>query len=236
MEGGSLYEILHERKPVPWSMLQKVRILRHIARGIASIHLKNIIHRDIKSMNILLDLKGTAKLADLGCAGFIRDDRMRTLGIGSPLWMAPEVNTGNYSFPSDIFGYGVVTYEVFNEILPDYDRKAASVVIPAGCIGYPVIKKCTELDPSLRPSSHGLIEMMDSLIVTFVSTVTRVLKMESKTDLTHAPREDDIDSWYNILLLHDRDTFDTLLSTGLNCLPQLSVPLSTVHTNVPHTH
>src|SRR4051812_15953461 len=48
MDGGSLYEILHERKPVPWSMLQKVRILRHIARGIESVHSKNIVHRDIK--------------------------------------------------------------------------------------------------------------------------------------------------------------------------------------------
>jgi len=232
MEGGSLYEILHERKPVPWSMLQKVRILRHIARGIESIHAKNIVHRDIKSMNILLDNKGTAKLADLGCAGVIRDPNViRTMGIGSPLWMAPEVKTGNYSFPSDIFSYGVVTYEVFNETLPDYDRKALCVIIPTGCIGFPVIKKCTELDPVLRPDSHGLIEMMDSLITTFVSTVTRVLKMDCKADaLQGAPKDSDIDAWYNILLPYDRETFDTLLSTGLNCLPTQDIPISAVHT------
>lgn len=107
----------------------QVRILRHVAKGIEAIHAKSIIHRDLKSMNILLDANGNAKIADLGCACFHK--LTMTMNVGSPyvfivsflfsflfpyndsLWMAPEVSkSGSYSFPADIFSYGVVAFEV----------------------------------------------------------------------------------------------------------------------------
>jgi len=219
MEGGSVYEILHEKKngPVTWSMLHKVRILRHVAKGIESVHAKNIVHRDLKSMNILLDSNGIAKLADLGCASF--SSSIHTVNVGSPLWMAPEVhNSQEYSYPCDIFSYGVVTFEVFNEILPDYNMKQRCVLIPDVCIGFPVIKKCTQTDPSLRPNSHGLVEMMDALIQTFVEMVARVINMNMKGTQNNFPQSDDLEHWYNVLLSYERDVFDVLLSTGMNTL------------------
>lgn len=215
MECGSIYEIIHEKRngPVIWSMLQKVRILRHVSKGIESVHAKNIVHRDLKSMNILIDSKGTAKLADLGCASIASS--INTLDVGSPLWMAPEVHSGNYSYPCDIFSYGVVTFEVFNESLPDYNMSQRSVLIPEDCVGYPIIKKCTQHDPALRPTSHGLVEIMDSLILTFVSAVTRVIEQNHKGTQV-LPAQNEVERWYQILLNYEKEIFDTLLSTGLN--------------------
>ncbi len=54
MDGGSLFDIIHKTGNVKWSMLQKARILRHIAKGIDSIHREAIVHRDLKSMNVLV--------------------------------------------------------------------------------------------------------------------------------------------------------------------------------------
>eukprot|EP01126_Amoeba_proteus_P066244 TRINITY_DN9545_c0_g1_i1.p1 TRINITY_DN9545_c0_g1~~TRINITY_DN9545_c0_g1_i1.p1 ORF type:complete len:227 (-),score=46.22 TRINITY_DN9545_c0_g1_i1:4-684(-) len=223
MDGGSLYEIIHgKNSPVPWSLLRRVRILRHIAKGIESIHSKNIVHRDLKSMNILLDSKGTAKIADLGCSRVIREEARLTLtmGVGSPLWMAPEVHSRSYSFPADVFSFGVVTFEVFNEKLPDFNPARRCVVIPEDCIGYPVIKRCIELEPTSRPTCHGLIDMMDTLITTFTMTVAHVIRVNYKGGDDSVPPEDDVDTWYNMLLGYDRDTFDVLLSCGLNTMPR----------------
>ena len=59
-----------------------------------------------------LDSKGIAKIADLGCSRFLREETM-TIGIGSPLWMSPEVQKGGaYNYSADVFSYGVICYEV----------------------------------------------------------------------------------------------------------------------------
>ena len=59
--------------------------------------------------------------------------------------------------------------------------------------------------------------MMDNLIATFTSTVARVIRMNYKGD-DPIPNEQDIDTWYKMLLSYERDTFDVLLSNGLNTL------------------
>lgn len=53
MKHGALYDLIH-KKEIQWSMLAKYRVIRHIGLGLKSIHHLNIVHRDIKSMNILV--------------------------------------------------------------------------------------------------------------------------------------------------------------------------------------
>jgi len=216
MDGGSLYDVIHKGEKVIWSMLQKVRIMRHIAKALESVHKLNIIHRDLKSMNILLDRVGIAKLADLGCSRMVRPETM-TVGVGSPLWMAPEVaNSSNYSFPSDIFSFGVVFFEIFNEKFPEYNTTLKRVVINSDCIGYSIIKECTTLEPEKRPTASQVIDSLDLLITTFTKSVAKVVATSYPGDAKNFPMEDDVSTWYNILLKYDRETFDVLLASGLS--------------------
>jgi len=53
-----------------------------------------------------------------------------TLNRGSPLWMAPEVKGGVYSFAADIYSLGIVFYEIFQGVLPPIDEKTREVHIP----------------------------------------------------------------------------------------------------------
>lgn len=153
-----------------------------------------------------------------------------TIGIGSPLWMSPEVHKGGaYTFSADIFSYGVICYEVFNERLPDYDVEARIVVIPEDCVGYAIIRECIHRTPSRRPTAAQLIEsvrisservfqshvdQMDLLISSFSITVAKVVLSNYDGDPHELPRVDDVSGWYNVLLSYDRQTFDLLLSSG----------------------
>tara|TARA_B100000795_G_scaffold258800_1_gene233220 strand:+ start:2250 stop:3062 length:813 start_codon:yes stop_codon:yes gene_type:complete len=69
LNGGDLFSRL-ERKTHTLSWTDRLIILRDIAEGMAFFHSKNMIHRDLKSLNVLLDLKGRAKIADFGLSRF----------------------------------------------------------------------------------------------------------------------------------------------------------------------
>lgn len=62
--------------------------LRQILNGLVYLHTKQVIHRDIKGANILVDTKGVCKLADFGCSTLAEEFSSLS---GSPNWMAPEV-------------------------------------------------------------------------------------------------------------------------------------------------
>lgn len=79
---------------------------RHVALGVAWLHKNGIMHRDIKSMNVLVTDDYSCKLTDFGTAKLLGQQQvMMTLNTGSPLWMAPEVKVGQYGFPADVFRY-----------------------------------------------------------------------------------------------------------------------------------
>ena len=94
---GSLRDLMdHMDKPL------QEHVVAHVCMGalagLAYLHSKNIIHRDIKAANILLDGNGTPKLADFGVSRQMADTWAKTM-VGTPLWMAPEVAKMNsYSF------------------------------------------------------------------------------------------------------------------------------------------
>jgi hypothetical protein len=122
---------------------------------------------------------------------------------------------------------------VFNECLPNYSFEGKCVVIAPTCIGYPIIKQCSQFTATDRPSAYFVIDMMDSLIVTFVSSVMTFLKVNSNLKFDHTNFDnDEISYWYNILLHYDRQTFDVLLSNALETLaPRNHVRNGLVQTN-----
>jgi mitogen-activated protein kinase kinase kinase 9 len=83
------------------------------ARGVHYLHSCNppVLHRDLKSLNLLLDESGRVKLADFGWTKGL--DNYMTGKIGTYQWMAPEVIASQkYSEKADVFSYGIILWEI----------------------------------------------------------------------------------------------------------------------------
>ncbi|XP_071485244.1 interleukin-1 receptor-associated kinase 4-like [Diadema antillarum] len=137
MSGGSLKDRLaltgQWREPLTWQ--ERMSIARGAASGLKFLHDSGFIHRDIKSANILLDGQLTAKVCDFG---LVRD-RSESLGtdathfntqitIGSTLYMAPEAASGEYSYRTDVYSFGLVLLELLTGMLNRHEAFILSVV------------------------------------------------------------------------------------------------------------
>lgn len=141
----------------------------HVAAGIINglkfLRKHNIIHRDIKSDNIIM--KGsTPKIIDFGFAKILShpEERLNDY-LGTPLYMAPQVQQGqSYSSKCDIWSFGVLLFEMVFKQLPWFDRckdrlliavMTKPLVFPFQC-GYPqltwLIERCLIHDEALRIS------------------------------------------------------------------------------------
>ncbi|KAG8386371.1 hypothetical protein BUALT_Bualt03G0141900 [Buddleja alternifolia] len=117
MPNGSLYDSLHgSGKPPGW--VKRTRFALQVARAVQFLHSSNppIIHRDIKSSNVLIDSKFNSRLSDFGLAlrGHVEDVKVKctppagTLGYLDPGYLAP----GDLSTKSDVFSFGILMLEL----------------------------------------------------------------------------------------------------------------------------
>ncbi|OQR98064.1 protein kinase [Achlya hypogyna] len=119
MEGGDLQARLQSTRDLPWA--HKVLWARHIALGLVYLHGQHVIHRDVKSRNVLLTADGDAKLADLGIARHVTEESM-TNAVGTYRWTAPEVLKGkHYDTKADIYSFGMVLTELDSHAMPYAD-------------------------------------------------------------------------------------------------------------------
>jgi calcium-dependent protein kinase len=84
-------------------------------------HKKNIVHRDLKLENTLLEKSkdlDQIKIIDFGTSQIIDDDEKLTLKIGTPYYIAPEVLSQNYGFKCDIWSCGVIAYMLLSGTPP----------------------------------------------------------------------------------------------------------------------
>jgi serine/threonine-protein kinase len=150
-----------------------------IARGLAVAHARNMVHRDIKPQNILIDAEGRAKLTDFGISRQLEQDGMTATGrvLGTTDYVAPEQAMGRKVDPrTDIYSLGVVLYEMLigqvpfaadsqvgvamkhvNEELPDVQRRRPDVSAAVAL----VVERATAKDPAER--YQQVSEMIDDL-------------------------------------------------------------------------
>lgn len=121
IDGFSLKERLNRERPQGIPPREAASIVLQVAQALAHAHHKLLIHRDVKSANILLDRRGNAFLVDFGIALGYKDFSLGSDVSGTPEYMSPEQARGNSASVdgrSDIYGLGVVLYESVTGQLP----------------------------------------------------------------------------------------------------------------------
>ncbi|GMI89538.1 hypothetical protein HRI_002623100 [Hibiscus trionum] len=170
VSGGSIHKLLGEYGSFKEPVIRSYT--RQILSGLAYLHGRNTVHRDIKGANILVDPNGGIKLADLGMAKHISCSSMLSFK-GSPYWVAPEVimNTNGYSLAVDIWSLGCTVLEMATSKPPwsQYEGVAAIFKIANGK-GFPeipnnlskdarnFIELCLQRDPITRPTALQLLQ------------------------------------------------------------------------------
>ncbi|MGE4427687.1 MAG: serine/threonine-protein kinase [Solirubrobacteraceae bacterium] len=111
MPGGSLAERIERDGPLP--VREVVRTAAAVGRGLGALHAAGIVHRDVKTANVLLDGHGRALLGDLGLAKGSGDSRLTVVGrvVGTVEYLSPEsLHTGEAGPPADVYALGCVVY------------------------------------------------------------------------------------------------------------------------------
>lgn len=171
---GSFRQILDAREKV-LSEDQISIVISDLLKGLDFIHKKHIIHRDVKSGNILFNSKGEVKITDFGISkSFSFDGTCHTCSIiGTPYWMAPEVINGEkYSYKADIWSVGITAIELSEGAPPLIELPPSKAMIEISLNGFPgfrfpslhssefidFVMCCLEMDENERPTISKLLE------------------------------------------------------------------------------
>ncbi|HHO53653.1 MAG TPA: serine/threonine protein kinase, partial [Deltaproteobacteria bacterium] len=119
VEGETLTSLLHRCGRLPSEVVAIIGI--HVARALAFAHTKGILHRDLKTDNIMVRVDGTVKLMDFGIARFLDESHVTMTGalVGSPAFMSPEQAVeAELDLRSDLFALGTVLFYLVTGHLP----------------------------------------------------------------------------------------------------------------------
>jgi serine/threonine protein kinase len=179
MDGGSLFDALGNQVKRPLLARKRVSIAREIAGGLVYLHSSGIIHRDIKSLNVLLTGDNHAKLCDFGLATLHTLTTTATSSRegrpgGTLPWMAPELvlSGSKCSESTDVYSFGVIMWELLTCEVPFEGCNSVQIEaqlrngfrpdlpdpIPKGFLPEYValMQRCWHQDASQRPSSQDV--------------------------------------------------------------------------------
>ena len=169
---GSLYDALHAVEPsVQLSPTDLTIIAYGIANGMEYIHGRNIIHMDLKTLNILLDSQLLPKISDFGISSNITNKKQTEhQDIGTAAIMAPELHRyEKFDQSVDVYSFGIILWEMLTHDVPFADKEPMQIVycvstkgerppLP-GDVPIPLMKlinACWAEDPKIRPSFHEI--------------------------------------------------------------------------------
>ena len=182
--GGSVRQML-DGSTVPLDTAHAVALLKDAATGMAFLHAKKVLHRDVKSLNLLLDEKGHVLVSDFGISKQ-SNNATATMGGGSGMkgsapWMAPEsIRRQPFTQACDVYAFGIVVWEILSRQTPwqgcDHMQIGFAVanegarppleavqgkLYPASLIA--LMQECWAQDPAARPSFAEIGRRLDTL-------------------------------------------------------------------------
>ena len=173
----SLFTLLHMKKQVQISNEQRVKICADLANVFNFIHHSGIVHRDIKSHNVLLDSNFNIKVCDFGLARFRADLNKGSMQFaGTPTYMAPELfQKRAYDEKVDVFSYGTLVWEIMNREVPfdgldpaDIRSKVEKEEKLKAAYGIEprlnqLINDCRAANPAQRPQFDEIVKLFEQI-------------------------------------------------------------------------
>ncbi|KAF5205966.1 kinase domain [Thalictrum thalictroides] len=200
LAGGSLRKYLHQQEPhsVPLDLVLKFSL--DIARGMQYLHSEGILHRDLKSENLLLGEDMCVKVADFGIS-CLESHSASAKGItGTYRWMAPEmIKQKHHTRKVDVYSFGIVLWELLTALIPFQDmtpeqaafavsEKNARPSLPTTCpMAFShLISQCWSSNPKRRPNFDEIVSILESYTDAFEQDPTFFLSYKpSHGNLLH---------------------------------------------------
>lgn len=178
LPGGTLKSFLikNHRRKLAYKIV--VQLALDLARGLSYLHSEKIVHRDVKTENMLLDRNRTLKIADFGVARVEASNPNDMTGeTGTLGYMAPEVLNGNpYNRKCDVYSFGICLWEIyccdmpypdlsFSEVTTAVVRQNLRPEIPRCCPSSlaNVMKRCWDASPDKRPEMDEVVSLLETI-------------------------------------------------------------------------